>query len=99
MKLPDEVASISTAEARAKLSDLFNRVAYGGERVVVRRRKAPLLALVPMEDLHFLLEVAPRSARSFKYPSAAGVKPALAAEPPALPYGSDEPTDADREDD
>ena len=32
-------------------SDTLNRVAYGGERIVLRRRGRDLAAVVPMEDL------------------------------------------------
>ena len=38
-------------EARAQLSDLINRVGYGGERIVLTRHGKPLVALVPAADL------------------------------------------------
>ncbi|NJN82861.1 MAG: type II toxin-antitoxin system Phd/YefM family antitoxin [Caldilineaceae bacterium] len=47
-------SSISTAEVNAHLSAWLNRVAFGNERLVVRRRGKPVAALVSMEDLHRL---------------------------------------------
>lgn len=38
-------------EARAKFSELINRVGYGGERIVLTRHGKPLVALVPAGDL------------------------------------------------
>jgi prevent-host-death family protein len=48
---------ISISEARDRLADALNRVAYGGERVVVQRRGKGVAALVSMEDLALLEEV------------------------------------------
>ena len=45
---------VSIVEARANLADILNRVAYGGERVVLRRRAKDVAAMVPMEDLELL---------------------------------------------
>lgn len=42
---------IPVTEARAQLSDLINRVGYGGERIVLTRHGKPLVALVPAADL------------------------------------------------
>ncbi len=39
---------------RDNLSDLLNRVAYVGERVVLERRGKPVAALVTIEDLALL---------------------------------------------
>lgn len=41
---------VSTAEARKNLADLLNKVAYGKEHVVVKRRGQAIAAIVPMED-------------------------------------------------
>lgn len=38
-------------EARANLADALNRVAYGGERIVLERRGKGVAALVSLEDL------------------------------------------------
>lgn len=53
---------ISMTEARAQLADLANKVAYGGERVVLTRHGKPFVALISAADLA-LLE-APRSAEA-----------------------------------
>ncbi len=41
-------------EARAEFTDLFNRVAFQGERVVIHRRGKAKVAVVPLEDLERL---------------------------------------------
>lgn len=41
---------IPVTEARAKFSDLINRVGYGGERIVLTRHGKPLVALLPAAD-------------------------------------------------
>lgn len=43
--------SVSVAEAKAKLSELLGRVAYGGERITIERRGKPMAALVPVADM------------------------------------------------
>jgi prevent-host-death family protein len=45
---------IGVADIRANLADVINRVAYGGERIVLQRRGKRVLAVVPMEDLELL---------------------------------------------
>jgi prevent-host-death family protein len=42
---------VSTAEAKAKLSELIGTVAYGQARVVIQRRGRPVAALVGIPDL------------------------------------------------
>ncbi len=42
---------LAASRAREDFSDTLNRVAYGGERIVLRRRGRDLAAIVPMEDL------------------------------------------------
>ncbi len=46
--------NIGVAEIRNNLADALNRVAYGGERVVLQRRGKGVAALVSMEDLALL---------------------------------------------
>lgn len=46
--------SISASEAREEFAEIINHVAYGGERIVVRRREKELAAVIPMEDLRLL---------------------------------------------
>lgn len=41
----------SIAQARAELSDMVNRVAHRGERVVITSRGRPKAALVGLDDL------------------------------------------------
>lgn len=47
-------SSLSTVEARDRLSEVINRAAFGKERVVLTRRGKPLVALVPIEDVEAL---------------------------------------------
>ena len=49
--------NISITEIRDNLADALNRVAYGGERVVLQRRGKGVAALVSMEDLALLEEL------------------------------------------
>ena len=46
--------SITASEARDEFAEVINRVAYGRERVVIRRREKELAAVIPMEDLRLL---------------------------------------------
>jgi prevent-host-death family protein len=48
---------ISITEIRDGLADALNRVAYGGERVIVERRGEGMAALISMEDLAVLEEL------------------------------------------
>jgi antitoxin Phd len=45
---------ISVKEIRDNLADALNRVAYGGERIVLLRRGKGVAALVSMEELKLL---------------------------------------------
>lgn len=45
---------VGTHEAKTRLSEYLNRVAYAGERVVVERHGKPLAALVSVDDLQRL---------------------------------------------
>ena len=48
------MTEIGVADIRANLADVINRVAYGGERIVLQRRGKRVLAVVSMEDLELL---------------------------------------------
>lgn len=48
------MSEMSTVEARDKLAELVNRVAYGRERVTITRRGKALAVLVPVEDAEAL---------------------------------------------
>ena len=45
---------VTSSTARNEFADLVNRAAYGGERVIVHRRKKPVAAVVPLADLELL---------------------------------------------
>lgn len=42
---------LNVAEAKRRLSELMSRVAYKGERFLIKRRNVPMVALVPADDL------------------------------------------------
>ena len=48
---------ISTADARKKLANIVNRVAFGKETFVLTRRGEALAALVSFDDLKLLQEM------------------------------------------
>ena len=56
-----DLRTMTAAGARAQFSEIVNRTAFGGERVVVTRRGKPLAALVPIEDLALLEELEDRA--------------------------------------
>ncbi|HSF15045.1 MAG TPA: type II toxin-antitoxin system Phd/YefM family antitoxin [Vicinamibacteria bacterium] len=45
---------VSTRDARKKLAELVNRVAYGNERFIVTRHGKGVAALVPLSDVSLL---------------------------------------------
>jgi prevent-host-death family protein len=49
--------NISITEIRDNLADALNRVAYGGERVILQRRGKGVAALVSLEELALLEEL------------------------------------------
>lgn len=51
---------ISTADARKKLANIINRVAFGKESFILTRRGEALAALVSVEDLKLLQEMEER---------------------------------------
>jgi len=46
--------SLGTAEIKARLSEIVNRVTFGRERVIVLRRGKPVAAMVSVNDLRRL---------------------------------------------
>jgi len=44
----------TTSTARAAFADIVSRAEYAGERTIVHRRKKPVAAIVPVEDLECL---------------------------------------------
>ncbi len=51
---------LPASKAREGFADTINRVAFGKERVVLRRRGKDIAALVPMADLRLLEELEDR---------------------------------------
>jgi prevent-host-death family protein len=54
------MAHIQASKAREGFADTINRVAYGKERVVLRRRGKEVAAVVPIADLRLLEELEDR---------------------------------------
>jgi prevent-host-death family protein len=54
------MAAISTVQARNRLAEVINRVAYAKERVILTRRGQELVAVVPVEDVRLLEELEDR---------------------------------------
>ena len=53
----------SIAEARESLSDLLNRVAFGGERIVLTRHGKPIAAIISASDAVLLEKMQERYAQ------------------------------------
>ena len=51
------MTKLAASQARDAFADTLNRVAYRGERIVLRRRGKDLAAIVPMEDLKLIQKV------------------------------------------
>ena len=45
---------LNASEVRSDFAEILNRVAYGGERIVLHRRGKNVAALVPLEDFALL---------------------------------------------
>ena len=46
--------TMTISDARRDFADLCNRVAYGGERIIIERHGTARVALVPAEDVEVL---------------------------------------------
>ena len=46
--------SVTASKARSGFAETLNRVAYGGERVVLKKHGKAVAAVVPMEDYLYL---------------------------------------------
>lgn len=57
------MSEISTSELRNDLPTALNRVAFGGDRIVIHRNNKQLAALVSMEDLALLRGLEDRNDR------------------------------------
>ncbi|MGD0382151.1 MAG: type II toxin-antitoxin system Phd/YefM family antitoxin [Thermoguttaceae bacterium] len=51
------MTALSVTEIRDNLSDAINRVAYQGERIIVRRSGHDVLAMIPINDLALLEKI------------------------------------------
>jgi prevent-host-death family protein len=49
---------LNVSDIRKNLADILNQVAYGGTRVVLGRRGREIAALVPIQDLESLRQLA-----------------------------------------
>lgn len=47
-------ASIAITEARKKFAEFVNGAAYGGERILIKRKGKPIAAIIGMKDLELL---------------------------------------------
>jgi len=54
------VAHLPTSKAREGFADTINRVAFGKERVILRRRGKEVAAVVPIADLRLLEDLEDR---------------------------------------
>lgn len=52
-----KVTEMGLAQARLDFSRIINRSAFGGERIIVTSHGRPKAAIIPIEDLHRLLEL------------------------------------------
>ena len=50
----------ATSVTRDKLSEALGRAEHGKERVIIRRNRKPIAALVPLEDLRLLEQLEDR---------------------------------------
>ena len=73
------MTTTTISKAREDLAEIVNRVAYKGERVVIRRRGKNLAALIPVEDLATLEALEDRL-------DAEAAKKALAESKERIPY-------------
>ena len=48
------MAQVSTADARARFSEVINRAAFGKERLILTRQGKQIVAVVPIEDVKLL---------------------------------------------
>ena len=45
---------LTASAARAQFADLVSRAEYAGERTIVHRRRKPVAAIIPIEDLELI---------------------------------------------
>ena len=54
------MSRIPASEARLQFAEMVNKVAFGGERIVLHRHGKDVAAVVPMEDLELLQQLEDR---------------------------------------
>lgn len=59
------VSTVSVREAKARFSELSNRVVWGGERFIIKRHDKPFVALVSVDDLKRLETLEERERASY----------------------------------
>ena len=52
---------LTASQLREDMATAINKVAFGGERIVLQRNNKDVAALVPMEDLTLLIELEDRA--------------------------------------
>jgi prevent-host-death family protein len=70
---------VPASQAREKLADIVNEVAFGHERIVLHRHGKDLVAVIPVEDLQLLEELEDRA-------DLAAAKKALAEKGSPVPW-------------
>lgn len=70
---------MQASKARDDFSDTLNRVAYTGERVVLRRHGKDIAAIVPIEDLEMIEAIEDRI-------DVEAAKKALKEKSPSIPW-------------
>jgi prevent-host-death family protein len=54
------VSRIAASDARVQFAEVVNKVAFGGERIVLHRHGKDVAAIVPVEDLELLQKLEDR---------------------------------------
>lgn len=50
----EAMSRIAASDARVQFAEIVNKVAFGGERIVLHRHGKDVAAIVPVEDLELL---------------------------------------------
>jgi prevent-host-death family protein len=54
LEMEVSMTTVPFSEAREKLTEIVNEVAYTGKRIVVTRRKKKIVAIISIEDLEII---------------------------------------------
>jgi prevent-host-death family protein len=66
------VSAVSVREAKARFSEISNRVVWGGERFIIKRHDKPFVALVSVDDLKRIEELEGRLSLQREHPPEQG---------------------------